>query len=48
MLCEDSGITVEEVVAEELEAAESPEELDAWVLVPDWLMLAEVVANVAV
>jgi hypothetical protein len=28
ILCEDSGITVEEDVAEELEAAGSPEELD--------------------
>lgn len=50
MLCEDSGIVVEEDIAEELEAAESPEEneLDAWALVSEWLTLAEVAAIVAI
>ena len=48
MLCEDWGIVVEEDVAEELEAAGSPEELDEGVLVPEWLTLAEVAAIVAI
>jgi hypothetical protein len=49
-LCGDSDVTVEEDVAEELEAAGRPEkeELDAWALVPEWLTLAEVAAIVAV
>lgn len=53
VLCEDSDITVEETVEEELEAAESPEEeeeedLDAWVCIPVPSTLLEVAAVVAV
>ena len=49
MLCEDSlETTTEEDVVEELEAVESPEEVDVRVLVSEWLMLAEVAANVVV